>query len=350
MGISIVPAQAVPEVFAERLEARQPGETASIATMSVSFDHNPAVESLVNNGLPGDVFMSDSVWHVHGSTFGLLGRSGMEDRAKHRTEREKFEELFPGSYLTTEPNNRGARALFDRSHIKAYRVGNWALSFGGVNCVGSSYEFIDLMLAFESDGFASFMDKFIENRGNLRDSAEAGERFFLDDQSEALIDYGKRGESIIMDSLLTDLDEGTSSVRTSSSYIPQGRLDKKLSQHEADGSEIIFYTNDLNKWNQPTTSPFEKIFNRFNAIRARTHWIDNRSDKFTHLKSVVITRADGTKVAYLLTNTMTDLPVRAGTAEIALRTTDPELVGGIEAFMIDNLGPDVSPDAEKVRN
>ena len=329
-----MPAQAVPEVFAERLAIRQPGEHAAVLTMSASFNGNPVMAGLVESGTETDVFAVDSIGHAHGEAFALLAGGG----AEHKGKRDEFINDFQGSYLLLDPP--GSRIpILDSSHIKAYKVGDWALAFGGVNSALPAYEFVDLMLELESEDFALFLDRFIEHKGNLRASGEAGERFRISDESEVLVDYGKRGESIVMDSLLDDLDQEVSSVRASSSYVPQGRLDENLSLHAADSSEVIFYTNRPNKFHSPVHSPLERIFNQFNSFRARTKWSDN-TEKFNHLKAVIITLTDGSKITYVLTNTMSEPPVKAGTAEIALRTTDSDLAEEIEAFMIDNLGPD----------
>ena len=335
MNIVLVPAAKVPKIFSQRIKNRQDNEDVFITSMSAQFHDNPIIQNLMEYGLPNDSFLVDYLGHWHGP------RQVMTIQNIHKKARNLFQKNFRGSYLVMGPPsfiNFTKSTVFNRSHIKAYVVGKKILSLGGVNCVPYSYDdFIDIMLDFESDRFALYLDNFLSKSGNLR-KAGIGERFWLNGQNEVLVDYGKRNQSIILTSLLKDLGKELSSVTLSSTYIPYGKLDNVLFRHSQKGRPITFYTNHPSKFRLPYSSTGEKQLQTFYALKAKTPWVDNRPDKFNHLKAAIIQYHGGDKVAYVGSHNFHQLPVWAGTAEMCLRTTDEKLIGELERFMKENLG------------
>jgi hypothetical protein len=238
-----------------------------------------------------------------------------------------------------------------RSHIKALAVGTRVLSLGGVNFINYGYDhFVDALLDFESTEFTDFLTTFIAQDGNLRERDQPGESFALTDQSSVLVDYGKNRQSFIMESVLTDLCEaGVQSATMSSSYAPAGRLYKGLHRLAEAGKPVTIYTNHATKFQKPHASMLEKEMQdeglAYVALGnlGRHHCVDVIDSlpkgMFNHFKAMVIEKKDKTKVAYMLSHNMHPLSVRFGTAEVALRTTDPAVIEQIEAFIEDNLAP-----------
>ena len=334
--ILLRPAEQIPEVFVERLQGRENGERALVTSMTVDFVNNPVVEAMIQHGVPDDIFAIDYRGHEHGFAPIVTKTQG------HHEARAKFEEDFPGQYVVLgEPEDVGTLrgSLINRSHIKAKAVGKRILSLGDVNCAPYCFDStIGLMIDFESEEFMTFLSEFVKSQGNLRGRDRAGESILLTDQSEILIDYGKKGESVILDHLLQDLErDELVSAKISSSYIPYGQLDALLYSHFKAGKNVTFYSNHPSKFHPPFHSRAEKWMQVLNSLKAQTQWIDNRPDKFNHLKAAVFVYDNGNKIAYAASSTFHPLPIWAGTAEVALRTKDPFLVDEIESFMVDSL-------------
>ena len=335
MNIALVPAREVPKVFSSRIRNRQDDENVFVTSMSAQFHDNPIIQNLMKYSSPNDTFLLDYFGHWHG----VMPTRFMKN--SHKEARSQFQKDFRGSYIVMGPPPRinfTNSTILNRSHLKAYVVGKKILSLGGVNCTPYSYDdFIDIMLDFESDRFASYLDDFSSKSGNLR-KAGVGERFWLDGQNEVLVDYGKRNRSIILTSLLNDLGEELSSATLSSTYIPYGKLDNVLFHHSQKGRSITFYTNRPSKFHLPYSVLVEKLLQKSYALKAKTPWVDNRPDKLNHLKAATITYTNGDKVAYVGSHNFHELPVWAGTAEMCLRTSDRKLIGKLERFMTENLG------------
>ncbi|HEY5442537.1 MAG TPA: phospholipase D-like domain-containing protein [Candidatus Saccharimonadales bacterium] len=340
MNIALVPAEKVPQLFSTRIKNHHADEKVFVTSMSAQFYDNPIIQNLAKYGSSHDTFLIDYFGHWHGI------RPAISMRSEHREARRRFQQNFLGSYIVIGPPPRinfTNSTILNRFHIKAYAVGNKVLSLGGVNCTSHSYDFIDLMLDFESDKFVTYLNKFSEKNGNMRKDG-VGEGFWLDDHNEVLIDYGRRNnfygknnKSVILDSLLTDLEKELESVTMSSTYIPYGKLDDILFRHVRKGHPVTFYANRPSKFYPPEHATSEKFLQRFYALKAKTPWSDKRPDKFNHLKAAIITYPSGDRVAYVGSHNFNELHVWAGNAEMTLRTTDNRLIDQLQEFITDNL-------------
>ena len=341
MDIALVSAEQVPQIFSRRIKNRRADEDIFVTSMSAQFHDNPITKGLVKYGTPKDTFMLDYFGHWHGVRPATLMRKD------HRQARSLFQKNFPGSYIVMGAPpviNFTNSTILNRSHIKAYAVGKRILSLGGVNCVPYSYyDFIDIMLDFESDKFVSYLRKFSEKSGDLRKYG-VGENFWLDEKNEVLIDYGRRNKfydknnnSVILNSLLNDLEKEPVSITMSSTCIPYGRLDDVLARHASKGRPVTFYTNRPAKFYSPHSSAGEKFLQKFYALKAKTSWTDKRPDKFNHLKAAIIRYPGGERVAYVGSHNFNEWHVWAGNAEMCLRTTDTRLINQLENFMVINL-------------
>jgi hypothetical protein len=345
MNISLIPAEAVPQTFEQRMAHREDDEAAHVTTMSAQFDSNSVIDSLVRYGRPDDIFSIDYYGHWHGARPAPLMHI---PNGRHKRDRDNFRQSFPGSYVIMGGPpyfNLTNSTILNRSHIKAYNVGSRVLSFGGVNCVEAAYnQFIDGMLDLESEGFTAFLKRYAENGGNFRKlSTDAGEKIRLDEHNQILIDYGQRknrlgisNKSVIFDSLMDDLED-IYSARISSTSIPHGKLDGVLSNHIDDGKNVEFYTNHPAKFKKPANASGESNLQSIFAMLAKTPWTDNRPDKFNHWKAIVIKKPDGQRIAYMGSSNWDEMHIWAGTAEACLRTTDDAVIDQIEAYMQDEL-------------
>lgn len=310
--------------------------------MSADFHNNPITESLVKYGSPHDIFMLDYFGHWHDVRPAILMRQN------HRAARRQFQESFRGSYMVVGPPpkiNFTNSTIINRSHLKAYIVGDRIISLGGVNCVPYSYyNFVDVMLDFESPEFADFLIKYSKNKANLRPHGP-GESLQLNRHNRILVDYGHRNNfygggnrSIIMNNLLHDLkDNSVRKVIMSSTSIPSGGLDSRLAGHAQRGIPITFYTNRPSKFAVPYSGKVEAFLQKFYAMKAKTPWTDNLKTRFNHLKAAIIFYSSGQQVAYIGSHNFNQLHVWAGNAEVSLRTTDGKLIAELNSFITQNL-------------
>jgi hypothetical protein len=346
MEISLRPGHDVPDIFVERMQTRALGEQVLATTMSIDFSNNPIVDGLVAHGLPEDILAVDYYGHANGPSALLLGHHG------HHEARTEFERNFPGSYVVLgepEHDKYYEGKVVHRSHIKALAVGSRVLSLGGVNFINFGYDhFVDALLDFESVEFTDFLTSFIAQNGNLRGRAQAGEQFALTEQSSVLVDYGKNHQSFIMERLLADLGEdGVQAATMSSSYAPAGRLYRSLHGIAEAGKPVTIYTNHASKFQGSHASMLEEEMQgeelAYIALGSLGRQycvtiIDSLPQgTFNHFKAMVIEKEAGNKVAYMLSHNMHPLSVRFGTAEVALRTTDPAVIEQIAGFIEDNL-------------
>lgn len=299
--------------------------------MSVGYSNNSVTDALVEHGRPGDVFAMDYFGHRHGES-GSLRADGNA---------QTFRDGFAGDYRVLNSPDRLkwlTGSVFNRSHIKAYAVGNRVLSLGGVNC--GDYFFhgnLDLMADFESAVFVDFLRKFIENNGNLR-AEGPGRRIALDDGTdEIIIDYGRKRQSLILTSLLTDLGGSFERATLSSCYAPYGRVDRILGRALKRGQQVRFFANSADKFRLPKHSRAEKYTQRLWARAVETPWRDLNPERFNHMKAAVIDYANGRRITYVGSHNFHEVPVACGTAEVALRSTDPELAAAVEARILAGL-------------
>jgi hypothetical protein len=358
MEILLRPANEVPEVFVERLKTRTPQERALATTMTIEFDNNPITDGLIEYGLPEDVLAPDYFGHDAGPSARMRAHKG------HRQAQREFETNFPGEYVVLgEPEEEADKwyhgRVWHRSHIKALAVGSKVLSLGGVNFTDFNYEnCVDAMLDFESEEFVDFLDFFIRRDGELRDfNPKKG--FNLTDQSEVLVDVGRSGgmpqvgNSLIRGRVFSDIfEEGIRSLVVSSTYAHCAYIEGALRNVAAAGNEAVLYTNSLRKFRGSHASMSEGKFQREGLISTRINDLIDRQrqsrfsiidclpdDKFNHLKAIVAEKKDKSKVAYIGSSNFQPIPAMMGTAEIALRTTDNEVIDQIEGFIADNLAP-----------
>ena len=335
----LVSASSVPETFNEMISKRQSDESIGLISMSMDFSNNPIIDNLLNVGLPGDYVAVDNYGHRYAHTPKLTIHGFV---ASHIHNPNEFSDVFAGNYFIL--NTQRIRippldALYRRSHIKAYAVGERILSLGGVNCTPYGfYSSIDGLVQFGSEQFRSFMDNFVKHKGNIR-SNSPGLKIVLDDSNVIIIDSGVRGVSPILDSVYHDLEdkEQVTSVSLSSNYIPFGKMNETLTRLQRRGADIEVFANSPSKFWSPYHSYFSIGAHVCAKLFSTVEWRDPSSSKFNHFKAIIITYRSGNKVAYVGSHNFNTASVRAGTSEVTLRTVDDNFIEQLESFFNSNL-------------
>ena len=330
----LVDAARTAELYTKRLTEREDDEVALVATMSASLVNNLVIDGLMEFGRAGDRFAVDHYGHTYGYSPTLTWRGF---GPSHEHDPEQFQAQFAGEYIVLNQPHRPIRpfdALFGRSHIKAFRLGEQILSLGGVNCSPYGFdESVDVMVDFVSAEFTEFLDRFVEARGDLRSEGD-GESITIDDEHMILVDYGRRRRSPILKSVHNDLEqEDIAEVIHSSNYVPYGKMDRTLTAHKNAGALVTVLANHPRKFLVPEHSNLTVAGHAILASANRSGWIDNMPDRFNHLKVIIIRYQDGRAVMYVGSHNYNTLSVAAGTAEVTLRTTNVDLIEEMREYI-----------------
>lgn len=337
--MQFVTSEQIPGLFEAKMAHRRPEEHAAVASMNLALDDNLVTESLVRYGTSHDVLAVDNYGHKYGYTPRL---SIVGFVPSHYHDPNQFIERFAGEYVVlNEPRFSlpPFDAMIGRSHIKFYRVGDWVLSLGGVNCSPYSYyNNTDGMVSFDSPDFRSFTERFVEARGDMR-ARGVGEEIVLDTESKVFVDYGKRRQSLILDGVYQDVERpDVDSIVHSSNYIPFGRMDQALVEHGESGAKVEVYANHPHKFLSNHHSNLSVFAHYMAMYRNKSGWVDNDPERFNHLKAIIITYKNGERIMWIGSHNFNTASVAAGTAEVALRTVNQELIDEVAQYIEENLG------------
>lgn len=354
----LITAEQVPEAFGAMLAIREQGEHARVLSMTADFKHNPFMDLLIEFGSEEDVLAVSQFGHTHGAnasfnfsqivlTAGLvpLGANG-GPRYVHQFLRSRFLSDFKGKYVTTNTSNKYVPyigSLMGQSHIKAFTVGDRILSLGGVNATAASPLFTDVMVEFQSPKFASFVDEFIERKGDFNSESRPGRLIEHDDRNLIIIDHGHEGQSPILKSHLIDFSRTPTRIVESSNYAPSGAYRDALVSCAQKGASVITLPNHWTVFfDHHNHSRLSAVANGIAAMGARRRGlnVDNpRRQWFNHLKSCEIEYAGGERVAYIRSSNLARLAMGVGTCEVALRTTDEQLINELVEYRDQRLRP-----------
>ena len=149
------------------------------------------------------------------------------------------------------------------------------------------------------------------------------------------MDYGN-GTSPILDREDEDLeDENIGRIIYSSNYIPFGKMDNTLAWHrDNNGASLQVYANDPEVyWSEHHSSLLIPAF-KWMKRRNKSHWEDSDPERFNHLKVIIIEYTDGRPpIMYIGSHNYIRLSSLAGTAEVTMRTTNPELIEAVREYM-----------------
>lgn len=212
--------------------------------------------------------------------------------------------------------------VLGRTHSKWTIIDDDVFAFGGVNLGHAGImERTDYMFHFKS---AKIADR-LSTEQRLIESPDP-ERRLLDVNAKVsfgniLIDSGKFGRSGIYRHA-TKLAKDADKLLVVSQYCPTGRLGKIIKKKntklyfnpKGSANDMI---NNVMIGSKVTTSIQENLYTR---------------ERYLHAKFMIGTMPDGTKRAITGSHNFAAISGRAGTREIALETTQPEIIEQLEAF------------------
>ncbi len=209
-----------------------------------------------------------------------------------------------------------------RTHIKWCVVDDKVYAFGGVNLYEQGMRTADYMLGGED---AMLADQIVEEheriiRVNRQGRAYASHEF-ASAFGNVLIDGGRLFDSIIY-KRACELAQKASDITFVSQYCPTGRLGKIMKQR---GAKLYF-----SRW---------KSARGLNRFLIRTSMFSTgyktlyRRRTFIHAKCIIFAMPSGKKVALTGTHNFVRGGVVLGTREIALESSDPQIITELEAFL-----------------
>lgn len=212
--------------------------------------------------------------------------------------------------------------LFGRTHSKWTVIDDDVFTFGGVNIEKAGIEDkVDYMFHIHNRKLANLL----VNEQHKIEQADPISRmlknhFIKTDYGTVLLDSGQIGKSIIYDHAIK-LAQESKSVIFVSQYCPSGALGRALSQTNA---KVYFNRKDnAGRINRVMIGNRKMIDQQHNLY---TH------PRYLHAKFIIGTLPDGTKRAITGSHNFATAGAHAGTREIALETTDPEIINQLENF------------------
>lgn len=210
-----------------------------------------------------------------------------------------------------------------RNHMKCLIVDDIVYSFGGINIDEESFENNDFMLRCDDPQLAhdtyDFISRIIHADGN--NFSYRSQSFDYSNYGKVLIDGGLQGDSIIF-RRVCELAKDAKQVLYVSQYGPTGKIARLLKK-----TKTKYYFNapkNALDSNNRFIIRFGLLFHRFTT--------SYKKDKYLHAKFIIFTMRSGEKVAITGSYNFIWASVLFGTREIALETTDPNIIASLESF------------------
>jgi len=196
---------------------------------------------------------------------------------------------------------------------------------GGMNMWDTGFFKMDYMVKITDPGIvAAIIDEFPRINENRRTEDAAIQ---CTPDTALLIDCGKRGESIILDKTMQQVEGAKQKIICISELEPEGEFLQVLTQAYKRHVEITFITNS------PSKEGFELKANRI--VKKLTFRYKNPEFPLTypkvdlHAKLLIV----DDQIIIVGSNNFSPTTAKYGTEEAALISTNPTLVGNAEAFV-----------------
>ncbi len=214
-----------------------------------------------------------------------------------------------------------------RTHSKWVVIDSIAYVFGGINLSRTSLLASDYMLRLCSADLSDMI--FREHHKILqadRRSTAARSRSYPTQFGRLLIDGGLPGDSIIYRAA-TKLAQKSTNTLLVTQYCPAGKLAAALRAVDY----RIFYNS--NRHFNDRMARFLTFYNQSTSQLTNMY----RRDRYIHAKFMIATLPDGTKQAITGSHNFVAIGGLLGTREIALETTDPDIIRQLEIFYEKNI-------------
>lgn len=267
--------------------------------------------------------------YVHGKV-SLTPRIGPAERKYaaelHRKNRQLSNTLIEGGVKIVFVNrpNWLAKVLpvAGRNHIKLYMVDEKIVWIGGVNLLDLTLEHLDFMMSF----------------GDQILIRELKEVFFADKvldkvvpyapNSTLVVDGGRRGFSPIYQTALEMVESATSSIVLVSQFVPEGKLLKLLVKKARQGCSVTVLSSpkslmQFSRW------PYKLTYLRCQRVLRTVGLSVTHLPQKVHCKLLLVDESQ----AIFGSHNLVETGIGLGTAEIAIKTSDPILLSELVSFV-----------------
>lgn len=219
---------------------------------------------------------------------------------------------------------RSRATLFNgRTHTKWCIVDDTVFTFGGVNLYDGGIDNIDYMFRSYDPALAT---RLVEEQQRIQRAERKGGNYpsavIEQEDKKILIDGGIVGQSVIYRHAC-ELAEEAESIVFVSQYCPTGKLSRILKAKE---NVTLYYNKPANA---PGLNKFIITVSQFiSGLQSKY-----KKKRYLHAKCMIFTFKDGSKKAITGSHNFAYSGVLLGTREIALETSDPEIIDQLEEFV-----------------
>lgn len=212
--------------------------------------------------------------------------------------------------------------IYGRTHSKWAIVDDAIYSFGGVNMDNESFSNVDYVFRFHDARLATVMiaEHLQVRRADRGGGAFRSHKFELDAKTNVLFDGGLVGDSIIYRRAYQLAREATS-ILFVSQYCPTGKLARAFRNKDA----RLYFNSGEN------ATLVNKFLIASSKLMAKHDTLYKHST-YLHAKFIIYTMPDGKKVALSGSHNYMFGSGLVGTREIAIETTDTNIINQIERF------------------
>lgn len=323
------------------VRAAQKGERVIVATMDLH-----AKEPLIEDLLQALISAAQKQAHItllvdahnflttgHGTPGPLFYKASL-DAVRDTLLMQRLEALQAagGTYCVTNlPKRRLSNPVAGRSHIKAAIVGE-TLFVGGCNL--ERPEHIDIMVQWQnkaaSNQLANWLTLIAESGQTREAFGDVDSQIELDKDTHLILDAGAPNQSLIYEEALQLIDEAQETLFITCQFFPGGQTAAHLAAAQARGVNVeILYSHPRA---QGPAAPLHHLHQLTqHARRLPSNFFEGQLEK--HLPKLHAKILASEACAMVGSHNFVEQGVQFGTAELALKSSDPAFSTSVRNFI-----------------
>lgn len=206
-----------------------------------------------------------------------------------------------------------------RNHMKIAVVDDFCY-VGGINLWDKELDMINFMVKIKNKKLSDFVSQLFDKE------VSRDREFKIDKNLSLLVDSGKIGKSIILEKATEIVKQAQKEVLFMNQFPPDGQILKLYLSLSKNGVRVEGIIPSVNNFGFPLSTI--AILNSFLLKLRKVSFVTLRSPKMVHAKLIIVDR----KIAIFGSHNFTRKGVLVGTNEIAILTTNKELVKKLVSF------------------
>lgn len=221
-------------------------------------------------------------------------------------------------------------SIYGRNHKKIYLVDDTAVWLGSANLLDRTAQSVEIMAKFTNPAMIQAVSEEFFKVNNNRPAKNYS--VMVSPLYELLVDAGTRGKSIIYDTATEAVTAAKESIIFASPFVPDGKILREIIAASRRGVPVTIITSNIDHKNFtlfPYNIPYKLMLEK---IKHEKNISVLYQDRKVHAKILLIDQ----KSVLFGSHNFVDIGVQLATEEIAVKTTDPHLIGSITAFLKEN--------------